>query len=174
VCDYSLYAVRQRLACQGDELVTFRFDTGSLGFVSVCDAEKQKESAHGRREPWRRMLDWLRLGMGRRCDATAVCMPPGARIELEITAPVARAIGVPAGRCEAVFDEISAESFMYRDALRFGDGRMFLLQSLPEGIHGKVLTLGSNDVDEAALLPSEWDAQGTRESRRPVPDARHR
>ena len=158
VCDYSLYAVRQRLACEGDELVTFRFDSGSVGFVSVSDAEAHSRSIERPRERWRRFFEWLQLGMGSRCDATAVCMPPGARLELEIPSTAARHLGLSAGHCAAVFDQISAESFMYRDALRLSDGPVLLLQSLPEGIRARVLTLGSSEMEEAVLL-NEWGAR---------------
>jgi hypothetical protein len=99
----------------------------------------------------RRFVDWLRLGD--ECSVTAVCMPPGARIELRIQSPeIQNTLGV-AARSEAVFDEISAESFLYRDALRLEDGRMLLLQSFPEGIHALVTALGpSNDFEDRAVL----------------------
>lgn len=152
VCDYSLYAIRQRLACEGDELVTYRFETGSIGFAGVSDVEQQAARLHAARGLFGRVIDWLRLG-NTSC-VTAVCMPPGARVELDATS-VRRQdnIGLQP-QCEATFDEITPESFMYRDALRLGDGRVLLLQSLPEGVRAKVLSLGSNAgvMDEAVLL----------------------
>ena len=81
-------------------------------------------------------------------------MPPGARLELDATSLSAQQnIGLPP-HTEATFDEISAESFMYRDALRLADGRLLLMQSLPEGIRATVVSLGSNAamMDEAVLL----------------------
>jgi hypothetical protein len=152
VCDYSLYAIRQRLASEGDELVTFRFETGSVGFAALSEVEQQTRRSRSTRGFFGRVMDWLRLG-NTSC-LTAVCMPPGARVELDATF-VSRpeSIGLQP-RCEATFDEITAESFMYRDALRLPDGRVLLLQSLPEGLRAKVLSLGSDvaAMDEAVLL----------------------
>ncbi len=104
----------------------------------------------------RRFVDWLRLG--EECSVTAVCMPPGARVELRIESPeVQSTLGMPA-QSEAVFDEITAESFLYRDALRLPDGRMLLLQSFPEGIHARVTTLGSgSSVEDGAVLLERED-----------------
>jgi hypothetical protein len=152
VCDYSLYAIRQRLACEGDELVTYRFETGSIGFAGLSEVEQHAARSHSTRGLFGRMIEWLRLG-NTSC-LTAVCMPPGARVELDTTSASHREnVGLPP-RCEATFDEITTESFMYRDALRLPDGRVLLLQSLPEGIRAKVLSLGSNAaaIDEAVLL----------------------
>ena len=41
MCDYSLYTVNNRLACESDDLVLHRFDTGSLGFCAVAELEKE-------------------------------------------------------------------------------------------------------------------------------------
>jgi hypothetical protein len=151
VCDYSLYAVRQRLACEGDELVTYRFETGSIGFASASEVQSRKtgEPPHaGGLMRW--FVDWLRMSPV--CNVTAVCMPPGARVELCVeNREIQRSLGI-SGRCEAVFDEITADSFMYRDALRLPDGRVLLLQSIPEGIQARVLTLGSSRSPEDAIL----------------------
>ena len=37
MCDYSLMAVPNRLAKEGEELVSHRFPTGSVGFASPGD-----------------------------------------------------------------------------------------------------------------------------------------
>ena len=37
MCDYSLMVIPNRLAQEGEELVTHRFWTGSLGFASPLD-----------------------------------------------------------------------------------------------------------------------------------------
>jgi hypothetical protein len=152
VCDYSLYAIRQRLACEGDELVTYRFETGSIGFAGIAEVEQHVARLRPNRGLFGRLIDWLRLG-NTSC-MTAVCMPPGARVELDTTFVTRPQSAGLQPRCEATFDEITTESFMYRDALRLNDGRVLLLQSLPEGIRAKVLSLGSNAgaIDEAVLL----------------------
>lgn len=171
VCDYSLYAIRQRLACEGDDLVTFRFETGSIGFAAISEVQQETARTRVQRGMLARLIDWLRLGNA--SCVTAVCMPPGARVELDATSLNAQDnIGLQP-HSEATFDEISAESFMYRDALRLSDGRLLLLQSMPEGVRAKVVSLGSNAaVMDEAVLVSERRAEPD-EIRTPVPSVRH-
>lgn len=172
VCDYSLYAIRQRLASEGDQLVTYRFETGSIGFAALSEVQQRAAYSQTPRNLIGRVLDWLRLGTT--SCVTAVCMPPGARIELDTTSiPLKHRsdLGLQL-RCEATFDEISAESFMYRDALRLDDGRMLLLQSLPDGIRGTVLSLGASaNVAEEAILINRRTVE-LEEIRTPVASAR--
>jgi len=40
MCDYSLMAVPNRLAQEGEELVAHRFPTGSLGLASPADLKR--------------------------------------------------------------------------------------------------------------------------------------
>src|ERR1035438_785449 len=50
MCDYSLYEFPNRLAREGEELVTYRFPSGSMGLASPVELEKaqSKESAQER------------------------------------------------------------------------------------------------------------------------------
>lgn len=143
----------------------YRFETGSIGFASASEvqngtaAEIRPSGLLG----W--LVDWLRLTPA--CSVTAVCMPPGARVELYIGSPeVQDSLELP-DRCEAVFDEITADSFMYRDALRLPDGRVLLLQSIPEGVQARVVSLGSSPTMEEAILLDALEETG-----RPVLSAR--
>jgi len=45
MCDYSLMAVPNRLAREGEELVAHRFPTGSLGLASPADLKRATDSA---------------------------------------------------------------------------------------------------------------------------------
>ena len=81
MCDYSLYTVKSRLACEADDLVLHRFDTGSLGFCAA--AALQEEADRGAlARGWSSFVGWL-LPRKRWCGGmTAVCVPPGAQLML--------------------------------------------------------------------------------------------
>src|SRR5580658_9234209 len=79
MCDYSLMAVPNRLAREGEELVTHRFPTGSLGMASPADVRDAISPRHpGRQSMWHKIRAFF--------DPTAapavcaVCLPPGARL----------------------------------------------------------------------------------------------
>jgi hypothetical protein len=57
---------------------------------------------------------------------------------------IQRALGVEAVE-EVTFVQLSAESFIYRDAVRFDNGSEILLQSLDRGQRVDVLSLGGED-----------------------------
>ena len=48
MCDYSLYEFPNRLAREGEELVTYRFPSGSMGLVSPVELE----NAQGKPRQW--------------------------------------------------------------------------------------------------------------------------
>jgi hypothetical protein len=119
MCDYSLASVPNRLAVEGEQLVTFRFITGSTGLTSGD-------------KPLRRL--WF-------TRTPAVCVPPGTRLLLrDISADLQRQLDVQATE-EVTFVQLSAEAFRYRDAVRFRNGREVLLQLLKCGQRVKVLSL---------------------------------
>ena len=108
MCDYSLASVPNRLAVEDEQLVTFRFFTGSMGLRSG--------DTHQRRS-------WF-------TPAVCVCVPPGARLLLrDISANLQRELDVQATE-EVTFVQLSAEAYQYRDAVRFRNGREVLLQRL--------------------------------------------
>jgi hypothetical protein len=148
MCDYSLYTVNNRLACESDDLVLHRFDTGSLGFCAL--AELQKELHRGAlARGWSSLLHWLYPR--KKCGLTAVCVPPGARLLISDVPENARP-GFDLLELESVeFAQLSEKSYAYRDALRFSDGETILLQRLPEGLRVRVMALAAED--EAVEMP---------------------
>ena len=78
MCDYSLLAVPNRLAREGEQLVTHRFPTGSLGLASAIDLNC--ESSAEARTWWTAVKEFFNpLELG---SVTAVCIPPGAHLRL--------------------------------------------------------------------------------------------
>jgi hypothetical protein len=140
MCDYSLMAVPNRLAQEGEELVAHRFPTGSLGLASPHDLKRAQEPA-----PVQRRSFWCTLkeffNPQRTEPVPAVCIPPGARLQLQdIPARLQHELGV--GPVEEVtFTQLTAAVNSYRDAVRFCNGRAVRLQELREGQRVRVLDL---------------------------------
>ena len=146
MCDYSLYTVKNRLACESDDLVLHRFDTGSLGFCAAAELQLEMERSALARG-WSSFLRWV--FPRRQCGMTAVCIPPGARLLISDVPKNAQA-GLELLKLETVeFAQLSERSYAYRDALRLPDGEAVLLQKLPEGLRAKVLALAP---EEEAIL----------------------
>jgi hypothetical protein len=147
MCDYSLMAVSNRLAQEGEELVVYRFHTGSLGLASPADLNRP---AQPQKSFWAVLKDFFSMP---EADAVcAVCIPPGARLELQgISARLQRDFSV--GPTEQVtFTQITAALNSYRDAVRFANGREVRLQELREGVRVKVLDLSvAAELDLARL-----------------------
>jgi len=155
MCDYSLMAVPNRLAREGEELVAHRFPTGSLGLASPADLKRASDpKAPARRTFWCVVKEFF--NPPRTCPVPAVCIPPGARMELlDIPARLQQELGV--GPTETVtFTQISAAVNSYRDAVRFCNGREVRLQELREGQRARVLDLS---------LAEELDLEKLREER---------
>ncbi len=152
MCDYSLTGVPNRLATQGEELVTHRFYSGSLGLASPLDLRLAEDHSHTRRGGFWSTLIKQVLGPPKEDTIRAVCIPPGARLIIEdLPQPLQRELEVSAME-EVTFTQIGASAYEYRDALRFGNGREVLLQRLPEGQRVWVLDLGTTQdtrADEA-------------------------
>ncbi len=147
MCDYSLMAVPNRLAKEGEELVAHRFPTGSLGLASPADLKRVADPpAPVRRSIWCAVKEFFNPPKTE--PVPAVCIPPGARLELhDIPVRLQHEIGV--GPVEAVtFTQISAAVNSYRDAVRFANGREVRLQELREGQRVRVLDLSmAEDLD---------------------------
>jgi hypothetical protein len=127
MCDYSLMSIPNRLAAAGEELVTHRFQSGSMGLAS----------------PETRPTGfWAALKRSFSPPTIpAVCIPPGAKLMLqEIPVSMQRQIGVNSEE-EVTFTQITAADNNYRDAVRFANGREVRLQELCEGIRVHVLDL---------------------------------
>jgi hypothetical protein len=145
MCDYSLMGVPNRLANDGEELVVHRFGTGSLGLVS--DGECGPAISEG---IWPKIKNLFRSSWP--YQATAVCVPPGARLLLrDIAEEMQRSIKISSVE-EVVFTQLSAEVNAYRDAVRFKNGAAVLLQRLREGQRVRVLQLSlANEPFDAVM-----------------------
>ena len=108
MCDYSLAGIPNRLAVEGEELVVHGFPTGSIGLASPCTTVSRW---FGKQTP-------------------AVCVPPGARlILLDVPERLQHDLAVRSME-EVTFVQLSATPYQYRDAVRFGNGRVIRLQEL--------------------------------------------
>jgi hypothetical protein len=151
MCDYSLMAVPNRLAQEGEDLVAYRFPTGSIGLASSADVRRY---AKPQKVESRTLWSAVREFFNPPCNAPvcAVCIPPGARLELRDIPPrLQNELGV--GPAEPVtFTQLTSAVNTYRDAVRFGNGRVIRLQELREGQRVRVLDLSlAGDVDLQVL-----------------------
>lgn len=147
MCDYSLMAVPNRLAREGEELVAHRFPTGSLGLASPCDLKRAIDPpAPARKSIWRAVAEFFNPPKSE--PVPAVCIPPGARLELhDISLRLQQELNV-SGVERVTFTQISAAVNSYRDAVRFVNGREVRLQELREGQRVRVLDLSAaEDLD---------------------------
>lgn len=150
MCDYSLMGIPNRLAKQGEELVLYRFPTNTKGFVSPADVACSISSARdlGFWEAIKALFRAPNLGC-----ATAVCIPPGARLTLHnIPVEIQCSLNVNSTE-EATFTQITSAVDAHRDAVRFHNGSEVLLQFLAEGQRVKVLSF---DL-ESEPAPRQWD-----------------
>jgi len=154
MCDYSLHAFPNRLATEGEDLVSYRFGGSSIGLASPEDLRpvvRAREASA--RKFWPALKEWF-LGRSEPCPAVAaVCVPPGARLFLrDIPKRLQRELAV--GESEEVkFVEISADVNTYRDAFRFRNGAQVLLQALNEGQRVTVLSLELDEQREPIAIP---------------------
>ena len=140
MCDYSLMAVPNRLAHEGEDLVAHRFPTGSLGLAAPADISRVAHPApEVRKTFWAKLKEFFQPPEND--PVPAVCIPPGARLRLE-DIPVRLQTECGVGPVEEVtFTQISAAAHSYRDAVRFPNGRQVRLQELREGQRVRVLDL---------------------------------
>lgn len=144
MCDYSMMAISNRLAMEGEELAAHRFNSGSVGLVARPDLDKWRQSQP--RGIWRR-LECLFASPAE--PSPVVCIPPGAALRLyEIPASLRQRYFI--GEQETVrFRQISPDAAgSYRDAITFANGRTILLQRLPEGQRIRVLWLESQEEEQ--------------------------
>jgi len=153
MCDYSLMAVPNRLAQEGEELVAYRFPTGSLGLASPADVKQAICAPKANKSIWTNLKEFF--NPARLAPVPAVCIPPGARLRLRgIPARLQNEFGV--GPVEEVtFTQIMAAVNSYRDAVRFFNGRQLRLQELREGLAVKVLDLSMAEELDLDVLRRE-------------------
>jgi hypothetical protein len=136
MCDYSLMSIRNRLATEGEELITHRFQTGSIGLLSCSDLEAWR----GRHEET--TLRRIFRGFTAEPDPSpVVCIPPGARLQVDEVPKALQEQHHVKPSEEVTFTQISNDPYRYRDALRFDNGATVRVQSLPEGLKVKVMQL---------------------------------
>ncbi len=142
MCDYSLMATPNRLAVSGDELVVHRFDAKSVGLAAAFDVRRAAGF----------LVRLRKLFNPSYTPVLAVCIPPGAHLLVRnIPVKLQRECGFLEEAEEAVFTQITADAGAFRDAVRFQNGVVVLLQRLKEGQTVRVLDLSS--ADEAATAP---------------------
>ena len=142
MCDYSLMVIPNRLAQEGEELVTHRFWTGSLGFASPLDVCKPALPLGRRLGFWPRPHENMYFKL-RKTNTRAICIPPGTRLILQ-DIPQSLQRDLEVGPTEEVtFTQLTAAANTFRDAVRFRNGREVLLQELREGQRVKVLNLSA-------------------------------
>lgn len=141
MCDYSLYDVPNRLAVEGEPLCVHRFFTGSVGLAPSAELRPAAEPPAG---IWAKIHAWFSSICSQK--ATAVCIPPGARLILR-DIPQSTQLDLEVGDEEEVeFTQLSANANTYRDAVRFSNGRELLLQKLAVGQRVDVLCLTPNEA----------------------------
>jgi len=164
MCDYSLMSIPNRLAKEGEELITHRFDTCCIGLASPPDLQSDPNPvAHQSRGYWSIVKEFLNPPATK--PVPAVCIPPGASLELmDIPKRLQREFDIEPTE-EVTFTQLTAAANTYRDAVRFSNGRQILLQRLNVGQHVRVLTLGSQDTTDFAM--DEADSVGSNSLARP-------
>jgi len=155
MCDYSLMSVPNRLATEGEELIAYRFPTGSLGLASPAEVNRPPAPV-ARKSFWVMVKEFFQPTA--QDPVCAVCIPPGARLRLQDIPPrLQTELGV--GQCEEVtFTQLTAAAHSYRDAVRFSNGREVRLQELREGQRVNVLDLSlaaEIDLDRIRAESSE-------------------
>lgn len=150
MCDYSLMAVPNRLAADGEDLIAHRFPTGSMGLASPADLKRICQNRKTQPKGiWTKLKNFLNPPVNE--PVAAVCIPPGARLWLgDIPDQMQRTLKV--GQAEEVtFTQISAAVNSYRDAVQFSNGRQVRLQELREGQRVKVLDLSLAETFEPVV-----------------------
>lgn len=153
MCDYSLMGVPNRLAREGEDLITHTFSSGSRGLTPDTEAT-EKNTVQIR---WKCMQGLFDKLFGKvEIEKVAVCVPPGARLLLrDIPEDLRNSLEVGSTE-EVTFTQLTAEAYEYRDAVRFENGRELLLQSLKKGQRIKVLQLSGTDEIQPAMLEADF------------------
>jgi hypothetical protein len=153
MCDYSLMSIPNRLAVEGEDVVTYRFHSGSIGFASESDVRRMAAS----NDPRARVFWLSERSYSPNSPLTepvcAVCVPPGARLRLQdIPEHLQHNLKVASSE-EVTFVEVGMDAYTYRDAVRFESGLEIRLQDLIPGQRARVLRLSSEQPGES--VPNE-------------------
>lgn len=141
MCDYSLMNFPNRLANESEILVTHKFPTGSIGFVSLDELCSARQLAQ--RAPvglWSTLRTFF-AAPAVRPPIPAVCIPPGARLKVQsVPKRTRRTLHTEQGE-ELTFTQVSASWNQFRDALRTTSGQETLLQAVGVGLQIQVMNL---------------------------------
>jgi hypothetical protein len=146
MCDYSLQGLPNRLAMVGEQLVTHRFPTHSIGMASPHEiaAASRSRPQDGERWWWSALKYWFNPEM-EFDKVPAVCIPPGARLRIRhVPEQMQRKCSLRQEE-EVTFVQLTADTYRHRDAIRFDNGCREVLQTFGVGVAFDVLRL---DVDE--------------------------
>jgi hypothetical protein len=146
MCDYSLHGLPNRLAVEGEGLVTYRFPTGSGGLApptDIASANRPNPRGECRRSWWSALKDWLDPQM-ELDQVPAVCIPPGAHLLMNHIPEELRRKSALQAVEDVTFVQLSADDYCFRDGLRFWNGKQVLLQEITEGVHFEVVSLASS------------------------------
>lgn len=146
--DYSRQGVPSRLAYEGELLVTHRLPTGLIGLVSPFDMEAalaRTEDAAPRRHRWLSTVARRLRRKSAKRPLVLVCVPPGARLRMtHIPVDLRNSWGLRTVE-DVWFTAVGEDLEHYRDAIRFSNGMVRSLQSIPERVCFVVLSLGAED-----------------------------
>jgi hypothetical protein len=158
MCDYSLQGLPNRLAVQGEHLITYRFRTGSIGLAAPAEIARQAAMRKpGSGWGWWAAVVRCFAGPLPEHDACAVCIPPGARLLMsQIPEGMRMEAGLKAEEY-VTFAQLSAEFSAYRDAIRFDDGTKLVLQSIPVNVMFEVLSTGPSEAEDGSVI--QWLAR---------------
>ena len=157
MCDYSLFEHPNRLAVEGEELVTHRFPSRTLGLASPLEL-RRSEAVCGSVGQACTLWSVLKRTFTALPAPVAVCVPPGARLRLEqIPASFRKQYGLEENE-EVTFVQTTVYAHTHRDAIRFETGTEVLLQHVPERQQIRVLTLCPED-GQALIEPDIQEAQ---------------
>jgi hypothetical protein len=156
MCDYSLFTYPNRLACGGEQLISYRFPSYSIGLAPLEDVEaaacRAKESRT--RFSWWSRLNGSNCRISRREHIPAVCIPPGTSLRVtHMPVEVQWRFGL-GSMAEVTFVELSSSAYEYRDAIRFKNGRTVLLQDLGEDVRFRVLCLTTAEPQQHRSGPT--------------------
>jgi hypothetical protein len=140
-----MHSMPQRLAREGEILVTYRFRTGHIGLASLIEIADARR-LRGRVSLWSVWLHALELCLHPR-HPSPVRVSPGAHLRINsVPRRIAQEFGVrPVA--DVTFVRLDGSGCLHRDAIRFGNGRHLLLEQFNEGVAFQVLTDGSDDWD---------------------------
>jgi hypothetical protein len=153
MCDYSLTGVPNRLGVEGEELITYRFPTGSIGLASPADVKSTTNWTESELRKRRGFMETLKYWFSApKAEAVcAVCIAPGSVLQMSRIPEEFGGRFALAAIEDVTFTQLTAEPFQYRDAIRFRNGRHVLMQSLREGILFKVKCGASSRTPEKIL-----------------------